>query len=185
MVSVAIAVVITAIFAVNLPDIMGTALLTWNEKTNIVLTFVIAMFAVIEGYSAYSQVKLEKKKYAVQSISDELEKAYGPINAILSKYVKHNEKAIVISLSEKAILDEKLSSYRCLFSSEIIDYWEKNIRKMEISWETNLLSFARNLGNPNFANSEMEVYKIPIEFVNMFSTEYRKKIEKQREILTN
>jgi hypothetical protein len=94
---IAVAVVIIAILMVNLPDFMGTPLLTWNEKTNIVLTFVLAMFAVLNGYSAYSRVNMDKKKYAVENASNELEKGYGPIYAILSKTVKEDEKRALLA----------------------------------------------------------------------------------------
>jgi hypothetical protein len=183
---IAVAVVIIAIFLVNLPDLMGKPLLTWNEKTNIVLTFVIAMFAVLNGYSAYSRVNIEKKKYAVESASNELEKAYGPIYTILSKPVKQDESTIELLVSEKLLLDEKLSIYRCMFPANITDYWEKNIRKIEPSLSTDSLAGAKDLmhGTYSLASGMIDVYKIPLEFVEMFTAEYKKRIKNQQELLT-
>jgi hypothetical protein len=103
---------------------IGTPLFALNEKVNIILTSVLSMFAVIQGYSAYVQVELEKKRNQIKAVSDELEKAYGPIHAILSRPLKREENKIELLVNDKILLDEKFSTYRSMFSVKLIEYWE-------------------------------------------------------------
>jgi hypothetical protein len=177
-------VIALVILLINSPDLVGAPLLTWSEKTNVILTTVLATFAVIEGYSTYVKLKMEKKRYAVNSASDELEKAYGPIYTVLSKPAKQGESTIYLQVSEKLIMDEKLSTYRCMFPANITDYWENNIRKLEPSLSTDVLASARSLMNGHFSYAMVDAYKIPLEFVDLFTTEYVKRTETLRKLLT-
>jgi hypothetical protein len=183
---VPVMILVIAILIITLPDLLGKPFFTLTDKTNIVLTLVLAIFAVIQGYSAYTQVSMEKKKNKVKAISDELEKAYGPIYAILSKPTKEGESYLEISVSEKLIMDEKLSIYQCMFPANIFSNWETNIRKTEPYLSNDPLAGAKDLTHGHFsvASGMIDVYKIPLEFAEMFTAEYKKRIEKQRALLT-
>jgi hypothetical protein len=180
-----VAILVVAIILINLPDLLGAHFFTVTDKTNIVLTLVLAMFAVIQGISAYIQVNMEKKRNEIQALSDELEKAYGPIYAILSKPVREGENNIEVLVREKLVMDEKLSAYRSMFSANITDYWEKNIRKIEPCLSTDALAGAKELmrGSHSTVFGMIDVYKIPVEFVEIFTAEYIKKTEFHRELL--
>lgn len=178
---------IIIVILISLPDLLSKPFFTLTDKTNIILTSVLAMFAVIQGYSAYNQVSMEKKRNEIEALSNELEKAYGPIHAILSKPVRQDENAINLQVSEKLIIDEKLSTYHCMFSANITDYWEKNIRKSEPNLSTDPLTGSKDLLNSSYsiASGVIDAYRIPLEFVEMFNAEYAKRIAAQRELLTN
>jgi len=161
--------------------------LSLTEITNIALTSVIAIFAVIQGYSVYVQVKIEKKRNEIEVVSEELEKAYGPIHAMLSRPLNKEEKVIELLVNDKLVVDEKLSTYRCMFSPAIIEYWEKNISHLEAHMSNDSLAGAHELigGHFSVASGMVDVFDIPLEFVEMLNSEYMKIVQKQRELLSS
>jgi hypothetical protein len=158
-----------------------------TEITNIALTSVIAIFAVIQGYSAYIQVKIEKKRNEIKAVSDELEKAYGPIHAILSRPLNKKKTVIELHINDKLAIDEKLSIYHSIFSSAIVEYWEKNIRHLKAHVSNDILAGAHELMSNRFsiASGMVDVFDIPLEFVEMFNSEYKKIVQKQRKLLAS
>jgi hypothetical protein len=50
--------------------------LDFDKKTNITLTFSIAIFAAIEGYAMFKRAKMEENRHLIADARNELEKAY-------------------------------------------------------------------------------------------------------------
>lgn len=86
---------------------------------------------------------------------NELEKAYGPLYVILNsiKYGNVEQQYININNNDIIKIDEILSTYPFMFSSEIYEYWQKNILG-DISGHGHLY------------------YKIPTEFRDKINKEY-------------
>jgi hypothetical protein len=168
-----------------IPEFLGFSFwLTYPERMNLILTVAIAMFAAIEGYSTYMQVVLQDKKNMIDDARNELEKAYGPINSLLNKIVEKDENFIKLNVSEKLKLDEIMSTYPFMFSQEINDYWQKNIRNLEtkegVKVDKNM--FLRGSG-PFEAAHFYDEYQIPLEFVTIFNSEYKTKVQSYNDLL--
>ena len=63
---------------------LGLSGLTFMDKTTILLTFALAVFAAIEGFSTYRRASTEAKRHQVEDARNELEKAYGPLYTCLT-----------------------------------------------------------------------------------------------------
>jgi hypothetical protein len=156
------------------------------DKTNIILTATIALFAIVQGMAAFNQHEMQKRKYRSQAANDELEKGYGPINAILGKPNRQGEDFIELHISEKREMDERLSTYFYMFPANLADYWVKNLQKTKPTMSNDPLAGAHDLirGNFSVASGLIDVYKIPLEFVQMFKTEYAVRVQKMNLLLT-
>lgn len=110
-------------------QIPGLSDLTFAEKTNLLLTFAIAFFAAVEGYSTYRRAELEYKSHKIQDARNELEKAYGPLYTLLNKNVPPDEKtSFWLDYEERKKINEIMATYPFMFSTEINDFWQEKIR---------------------------------------------------------
>ena len=173
----------------NLPDLLGVPMFALTDKTNIVLTSVIGPVCcysrVLSLYSG--KYGKEKKRNEIKAVSDELEKAYGPISAILNRPLNKEGNVIELLVNDKLIMDEKFLTYRCMFSQSVTEYWAKKIRNLEARISHDSLAGAHILASGQFtaASGMVDVFEIPVEFVDMFNSEYMNIIAKQQDLLTS
>ncbi len=81
---------VTFVLILYSPEITGMQVpvlseVKFEQKTDLILTFSIAIFAAIEGYAMYMRFKMEENQHQVSDARNELEKAYGPLYTILKK----------------------------------------------------------------------------------------------------
>lgn len=144
--------------------------LTYSDKINIMLTFAIAMFAAVEGYSTYTQVVLEDRRNKMESAKDELEKAYAPLYTLLSRFqFGASEDEVVLEESDKTRLDRIMAAYPFMFPAEIYEIWHQKIYKMKEHVTVDMLNFQPS-------------YEIPKEFVEKIAKEYDLRVKRYNEI---
>ena len=67
--------------------------LTFMDKTTLLLTFALASFAAVEGFSTFKRASMESKRDQIEDARNELEKAYGPLYTLLNKPAKSENSA--------------------------------------------------------------------------------------------
>jgi len=145
--------------------------LTYSDKINIMLTFAIAMFAAVEGYSTYTQVVLEDRRNKMESAKDELEKAYAPLYTLLNQFQFGASKdEVVLEERDKTHLDRIMAAYPFMFPAEIYEIWHKKIYKMKPN------KIAADLNNLHLD------YIIPKEFVEKIAAEYDRRVTRYNEM---
>ena len=167
-------VVLIAIICLTLyiPEFLGFQLgLSYTERTTILLTFALTIFAGVEGYSTYTQVEIERNKRIIEDARNELEKAYGPLYSLLNKFrfIDEETKEFYLNDNERNIIDQIMATYPFMFPTKIIDFWTNKI--LNLSPLVDLDTFTR------------KSYRIPIEFRNMINEEYRNRVKKYSELL--
>lgn len=123
-------IVISAISFFGLGRFLG---LTLGDDINFFLSSVIAMFALVEGFSTYLEVRIEKDRNRLQEIKDELEKVYGPLYGIFNKkreYIQEKE-FVFINDDEKKKVDNIIVSFPFLAEPVLLDVWRKYIERRE------------------------------------------------------
>lgn len=167
---IGIAIIGLALFT---PELLGFQLgLSYTEKTNVLLTFAIAMFAAVEGYSTYMQVELEHNKNVILDARNELEKVYGPLYTLLRVPIDVKKKTMELDGKEKMLLDEKFSTYPFMFPSIVYDLWQKKIRSLKHS---SIHLDANDL--------VVGLYSIPLDFVSKINEEYVHRVKSLKKLL--
>lgn len=154
------------------PEFLGINLwLSYTERMNLILTVALAMFAAIEAYSTYLQVELENKKNMINDAKNELEKAYGPLFAILNKFELGAEmdQFIYLTNEEKIRVDEVMATYPFMFPSDINNLWKKINQKPDAVVRGDTL--------------EITDYKIPTEFRDKINEEYDRRVKKYNKLV--
>jgi len=107
--------------------------LTLGDEINFFLSSVIAVFAFVEGFSTYLQVRLEKDRNRLQEVRDELEKVYGPLYSIFNKKPEYiQEKAFIfINSDEKSKLDNIIVSFPFLSEPILLEVWREYIERLQ------------------------------------------------------
>jgi hypothetical protein len=110
--------------------IPGLSDMSIGEKTNIILTFSIAVFAAIEGYSMWKRGELEAYRHKIADARYELEKAYGPMYTLLNKAVPSGKENsdFWLDFEERKKIDEIMATYPFMFPNEINTLWQEKIR---------------------------------------------------------
>jgi len=144
------------------------ASLSDREKVNIFLTSAITLFAMVEGYSTYMHVVLERDRNIIEDARNELEKAYGPLYTMLNKVSLFTLK-LELTPAEKSNLDKIMATYPFMFPSEIYDLWRKEIQNVPPIVYTSTLTPAG--------------YEILLEFRDKINEEYDRRVKRYNEIL--
>ena len=126
------------------PEISGTSIpvlsdLTFEAKTTLILTFTLAVFASIEGYSTFIRATLESKRFRVEDAKHELEKAYGPLYTLLNKSSLSGETSFWLDFDERKKLDEIMATYPFMFPQKINDMWRDKVRTIGSKIDTDTL----------------------------------------------
>jgi len=149
--------------------------LTFMDKTTLLLTFALAVFAAIEGFSTFKRSTTEAKRYLVEDARNELEKAYGPLYMLLNKPSKPDSELLWLDFDERKKIDEIIATYPFMFPSKITDLWSQKIRTL-----TSTLT-ASDINSSKY-EVNLDVY---IELRNMINEEYHNRVKKYRELLGN
>lgn len=172
--------IVIVFLALYLPEIVGAHLeLSYTDRTNIILTFAIMIFAAVEGYSTFLQVMLEDRRNLIEDARNELEKAYGPLYTLFNRPIETTTKTIELDEYEKARLDETLSTYPFMFSTEIFDLWRGKIRDSK----SDSFMVSSGAGASKFPATVVHCYKIPWDFVEKIGKEYDDRLEKYNKLL--
>ena len=102
-------------------------ILEWSERINIILTVAIIVFAWI-------QISLDRKRSRIETLRDELEKAYGSLFSmfITLKRAKmrdfYHDLDMLIDHHDKQNLDKIMIQYPYMFDVELWEFWNDEIK---------------------------------------------------------
>jgi hypothetical protein len=159
------------IFATPIPVLSQ---LSFMDKITVLLTFALASFAAVEGYSTFSRVSLEAKWHKIEDARNELEKAYGPLYTLLNKITSSSDekKGFWLEFDERKKLDEIMATYPFMFPSQINDLWQQKIRKL-----------GTLLGNSDVKSMREVNLDVYVELRNLINKEYARKVNEYHELL--
>ena len=140
--------------------------LSTNNRINLWLTFNIAIFGAVEGYSTWVQSALFNKRNKIEDLRNELEKAYGPLYTIVNLGEDRNNKPLRIKFQDKKKIDSIFSRFPFMIPSQTYEYWKKKIQPLKEEFPT-----------------YSEHCLIPLKFKNMINTEYEIKYDKYNKLL--
>lgn len=147
--------------------------LTFMDKTTLLLTFALASFAAIEGFSTFKRASTESKRHQIEDARNELEKAYGPLYTLLNKTAKTENSAFWLDFEERKKINEIIATYPFMFPSQIIELWQRKIRDLAQEIETSGLKSAKYEIN-------LDVY---LDLRNLINEEYNRKVKNYRDLL--
>jgi len=159
------------IFAMNVPVLSSMG---FTDKITVLLTFALASFAAIEGYSTLMRTSLEAKWHKIEDARNELEKAYGPLYTLLNKITSSSDekKGFWLEFDERKKLDEIMATYPFMFPSQINDLWQQKIRKL-----------GTLLGNSDVKSVHEINLDVYVELRNLINAEYARKVNEYHELL--
>jgi hypothetical protein len=147
--------------------------LTFMDKTTLLLTFALAAFAAIEGFSTFKRASTEAKRNQIEDARNELEKAYGPLYTLLNKTAKTENSAFWLDFEERRRINEIIATYPFMFTLQIIELWQQKIRTLASTIETSDLKSAKYEVN-------LDVY---LELRNLINEEYNQRVKNYRDLL--
>jgi len=153
--------------------VLALSNLTFMDKTTILLTFALAVFAAIEGFSTFKRASTEDKRHLVEDARNELEKAYGPLYMLLNKPSKDDTAFLWLDFDERKKIDEIIATYPFMFPSQITEMWQQKIRYLALVLETS------DIKSPKY-ELNLDVYK---ELRNMINEEYTGRVKNYRKLL--
>lgn len=159
------------IFAMNVPVLSS---MSFTDKITVLLTFALASFAAVEGYSTFMRTSLETKWHKIEDARNELEKAYGPLYTLLNKITSSSDekKGFWLEFEERKKLDEIMATYPFMFPSQINDLWQQKIRKL-----------GTLLGNSDVKSMREVNLDVYVELRNLINKEYARKVNEYHELL--
>jgi len=166
-------VILTVVLYV--PQIQVLSDLSFGEKANLLLTFAIAFFAAIEGYSTFRRTSMESKRQVIEDARNELEKAYGPLYSLLNNRSASGgeQKDFWLTFEERKKLDEIMATYPFMFPLEINDLWQEKIRNLRSIFDTSDFKSGAS-------NVSLGVY---LNFRNLINKEYENRVKHYRKLL--
>ena len=170
---------IVLIFALYSPQIFAMYIpvlsqLSFMDKITVLLTFALASFAAVEGYSTFMRASMEAKWHKIEDARNELEKAYGPLYTLLNKFTSSSDDKIGfwLEFDERKKLDDIMATYPFMFSSQINDLWQQKIRKL-----------GSLLGNSDVKSVHEINLDVYVELRNLINAEYARKVNEYHELL--
>lgn len=154
-------------------DYLGMILpLTIVDRTNIFLSVVIALFALMEGYSTYLQVELSQNKNLIDDARNELEKAYGPLYTILNQNLLIINQKLLEESPEKRQIDEIMATYPFMFPKEIFKFWRNHIQYLH-------KYYTKKADAQTIADCQSKIS----EFMVSINKEYEKRLQRYNKLL--
>jgi hypothetical protein len=103
-----------------------------SDQISFFLSSAIALFAFIEAFSTYIQVRLEKDRDKLQQVRDELQ-VYGPLYGIFNTKLEYKAaRAFVpINAKEKRKIDNIFINYPFLIVPLTLSIWQDHIERLE------------------------------------------------------
>jgi hypothetical protein len=146
----------------------------FTDKITVLLTFALASFAAIEGYSTFMRTSLEAKWHKIEDARNELEKAYGPLYTLLNKItsLSDEKKGFWLEFDERKKLDEIIATYPFMFPSQINELWQQKIRKLDSL-----------LGKSDIESMDEINLDVYVELRNLVNAEYTRKVNEYNELL--
>jgi hypothetical protein len=170
---------IVLIFALYSPQIFAMYIpvlsqLSFMDKITVLLTFALASFAAVEGYSTFMRASMEAKWHKIEDARNELEKAYGPLYTLLNKFTSSSDDKIGfwLEFDERKKVDDIMATYPFMFSSQINDLWQQKIRKL-----------GSLLGNSDVKSVHEINLDVYVELRNLINAEYARKVNEYHELL--
>jgi hypothetical protein len=105
-------------------------------------------------------------------LRNELEKAYGPLYALLNHPLSSTDQILRLNDKQKSSLDLIFATYPYMFPPEVYEYWKNHIQQIGLVLNSKEISLG--VQNP--------LYHIPIEFRNMINAEYDKQVKRYRQL---
>ncbi len=169
------AVVALILIAVSLYSVPNLSELTFVEKTSVLMTFSIAVFAAVEGYATFKRAEMESTRHKIEDARNELEKAYGPLYTLLNNRASADEKkgGFWLEFEDRKKLDEIMATYPFMFSDAANNLWQEKIRNLA----SNLV--VSDLKSAGY-NNNLKVY---LELRDLINEEYARKTKNYRELL--
>ena len=147
--------------------------LTFMDKTTVLLTFALASFAAVEGFSTFNRASMEAQREKIEDARNELEKAYGPLFTLLNKATKSANSTFWLDFEERRRINEIIATYPFMFPSKIIELWQQKIRNHTSTLDTSDLKSAKIEVN-------LDVY---LELRDLINEEYNQRVKNYRELL--
>lgn len=171
---------ITFILILYFPELTSTHLpvlseLDFDKKTNLTLTFSIAIFAAIEGYATFKRAKMEERMHLIVDARNELEKAYGPLYTLLNNVLSADREkhGFWLGFEERRKVDEIMATYPFMFPPEVYSLWQEKIRNSRsVVFDSN----PRHSG----VGLDLGVY---VEFKKLVNAAYADRVKKYRELI--
>jgi hypothetical protein len=159
---VLIALLISSVIILAVLVFLDYPFLRTTDNLNILLTFAITFFALVEVLSTLSKASIEKKEKRTIDLRDELEKLYGPVYFVLNNAVHEEIETGILTLSQKKLMDETFSKEPFILDSQT--EWKTKIRNRPVKQPPDV--------------------DIPMKFIEYFNNEYERNkgkdvIEKQ------
>jgi hypothetical protein len=179
MLYVPISALIILILVLYSPEIFSTHIpvlseVKFEQKTDLILTFSIAVFAAMEGYATYQRWSMEHNRHKVEDARNELQRAYGPLYTLLNKRVpaNHEKNSFWLDFDERKRIDEIMATYPFMFPAQIHDLWQQKIRSP--------VSFVQEPSEPTGIGIDLSSY---LELRDMINKEYTSRVKAYRELL--
>jgi 5-methylcytosine-specific restriction protein A len=123
-----------------------------------------------------------KNEYERKRGKEAVEKRFSKIYSMFKNVPQEVEEVGILLPHEKALIDEKFSTYPFMFNQELYDYWNREIRslKMIIGYEAfeHKLTLLENLklNEKDLIQMTIGVYRVPKAFIMKFLEEYNDKL---------
>jgi hypothetical protein len=147
--------------------------LGFMDKITVLLTFALASFAAIEGFSTFKRTSAEAKRHQIEDARNELEKAYGPLYMILNKVSKPENTSFWLDFEEREKIDDIIATYPFMFPLSITELWQEKIRKLGSTVD------GSDLKSGKYA-IKLDAY---LELKNMINDEYNSRVKNYRNLL--
>ena len=147
--------------------------LSFMDKITVLLTFALASFAAVEGFSTFKRTSMEDKRHRIEDARNELEKAYGPLYMLLNKTSKMENNVFWLDFEERRRIDEIVATYPFMFPLEITELWQQKIRNLSSTLEAS---------DPKSAKYEVN-FDVYLELRNMINEEYSSRVKNYHELL--
>jgi len=127
------------------------------------------------------------KEYESKKEKEAIEKQFSLIYSMF-KNVSQNVETIGILLPyEKTMIDKKFSTYPFMLNQELYDYWNKEIRPLQITigykaFEHRITLYENLKLDESEATTKQGVYLIPKAFISKFLEEYGYKVYEYRKL---
>jgi hypothetical protein len=127
-----------------------------SDQISFFLSSTIALFAFIEAFSTYLQVRLEKDRNRLQQIRDELQ-VYGPLYGIFNTKpeYKTGRAFVPINADEKRKIDNIFIDYPFLIVPLTLSIWQVHIERLE-----------------PYKKEPEQIFMIPMFFISHISIQY-------------
>ena len=168
-------IVLIALVLYNSELLGWTLPFSHTERTTIILSSAITIFAALEGYSTHRMVELDRKRHRIEDIRNELEKAYGPLYTLLNRhipeYMGEIGEELCLNFRQKEDLDDIIATHPFMFSSETYGLWRSQIQNLDPEIQL----------SPGPETSVW--YDIPPEFRDRINEEYDRRVKEYNQLL--